>query len=53
MLAAVSLASILLGGALAYAAGRVPARAELLEGSGGAFLVCGLALLGSGLRLFV
>jgi hypothetical protein len=41
--------SVLLGGALACAAERVPARVELLEGSGGALLLAGLALIGSGL----
>ena len=41
--------SLLLGSALAYAAERVPARVELLEGSSGALLLAGLALIGSGL----
>jgi len=53
MLGAVSLISILLGGALAYASARIPSRVELLEGGGGACLVFGAALLGTGLRLFV
>jgi hypothetical protein len=49
MIGAASLASILLGGALSYAADRVPARIEILESGGGALLLAGLALLGSGL----
>jgi hypothetical protein len=49
MIAAASFASILLGAALAYAADRVPSQVELLESSGGALLIAGLALIGSGL----
>jgi hypothetical protein len=49
MIGAASLASILLGGALSYAADQVPSRLELLESGGGVFLLAGLALLGSGL----
>jgi hypothetical protein len=50
MLGAISLISILIGGSLAYAAGRVPGRPEWLEGGGGAFFVFGVALLGTGLN---
>ena len=53
MTAVASLISILVGVTLAWLAGRVPSRVELLEGGGGAFLVLGLALLGTGLRFFV
>jgi len=49
MLGTISLVSILLGGALAYAAPRVPARQAWIEGGGGAFFVFGVALLGAGL----
>jgi hypothetical protein len=49
MIAAASLASVLLGVALAYAADRVPSQVEVLERSGGALLIAGLALIGSGL----
>ena len=51
MICAVSLASLLLGAALAYAADRVPSRLKMLEATGGALLVTGLALIGSGLPL--
>jgi hypothetical protein len=51
MICAVSLASLLLGAALAYAADRFPSRLKLLEATGGALLVTGLALIGSGLPL--
>jgi hypothetical protein len=49
MLGAISLVSIVIGGALAYAGERVPARQAWLESGGGAFFVFGVALLGSGL----
>ena len=49
MIAAVSLMSLLLGTALACAAERVPSRVEAFESSGGALLIAGLALIGSGL----
>ena len=52
MICAVSLIGLLLGATLAYAADRIPTHTALLEGSGGALLVAGLALLGSGLPLF-
>jgi hypothetical protein len=52
MLGAISLVSIVLGGTLAYAAGRVPGRKEWFEGSGGAFFVFGVALLGTGLSQY-
>lgn len=52
MICAFSLIALLLGATLAYAADRVPAHVVLLESSGGALLVAGLALLGSGLPLF-
>jgi hypothetical protein len=52
MLGAISLVSIVVGGALAYAAGRVPGRREWFEGGGGAFFVFGVALLGSGLSSY-
>jgi hypothetical protein len=51
MIGAIGLIGLLAGGALAYAAERVPARAALLEGSGGALLLAGLALIGSGLPI--
>jgi hypothetical protein len=41
--------SLLLGAALACAAERIPARMALLERSGGALLLAGLALIGSSL----
>lgn len=37
----------LLGGALACAAERVPARVEVLESGGGILLLAGLALIGA------
>lgn len=43
---AVSLLSVVLGGALAYMAGRFPAHVEMLETSAGTLLIGGLALLG-------
>jgi len=43
---AVSLLSVILGGALASLAGRFPAHLEILETSAGALLIGGLALLG-------
>jgi len=46
MVGAISLTSLLLGAALAYAASRVPAHVEMLETISGALLVVGLALLG-------
>lgn len=49
MIAAASLASLLLGTALACAAERVPSQVEILESSGGALLLTGLALIGWGL----
>src|SRR4051812_29094697 len=49
MIGMFSLVSVLLGASLAYAADHVPARVELLESSGGALLIAGLALLGSAL----
>jgi hypothetical protein len=49
MIAAVSLLSLFLGTALACAAERVPSRVVVLENSGGALLIAGLALIGSGL----
>ncbi len=49
MIAAVGLMSLLIGTALACAAERVPARVAILENSGGALLIAGLALIGSGL----
>jgi hypothetical protein len=52
MIAVLSLASILAGGALAYVAERHPRHVALLEGGGGALLVAGLMLLGSGLSRF-
>ena len=51
MVGVIGAISLLLGGALAYAAERVPARMELLESSGGAFLLAGLALIGSSLPM--
>ena len=49
MICAVSLLSVVLGASLAYAADRIPARVELMEGSAGVLLIAGLALLGSAL----
>ncbi len=49
MIAAVSVMSLLLGTALACAADRLPSQVEVLESSGGALLLAGLALIGSGL----
>jgi hypothetical protein len=49
MTGAFALISIVLGAGLAYAAVHVPTQVRLLESSGGAFFVAGLALLGSGL----
>jgi hypothetical protein len=49
MAAALSLASIVLGAALAYVAERHPAHVEALETGGGVLLIAGLALLGSAL----
>lgn len=49
MIAAASLVSLLLGTALACAADRIPAWVEVLEGSGGALVLAGLALIGANL----
>ena len=49
MIAAISLVSVVLGAAVAYAAERYPAHIETLETSAGVLLVGGFALLGSGL----
>ena len=49
MLAAISVISVVLGGAVAYASDRFPAHVETLETSAGMLLIGGLALLGSGL----
>ena len=49
MLAAASLLSLLLGTTLACAAERLPSQVKILESSGGAFLIVGLSLIGSGL----
>lgn len=46
MVGAVSLLSVILGGALASAAGRFPAHVEIIETSAGTLLIGGLALLG-------
>ncbi len=46
MVGAVSLLSVILGGALASVAGRFPAHVEMLETSAGTLLIGGLALLG-------
>jgi hypothetical protein len=49
MVGAMSLISVVLGAAVAYAADRFPAHVEALEISAGALLIGGLALLGSAL----
>ena len=49
MIAAVCVMSLLLGTALACAADRMPSQVKVLESSGGALLLAGLALIGSGL----
>jgi hypothetical protein len=49
MIAAASLLSLVLGTALACAAERVPTQLRVLESSGGALLIVGLALIGSAL----
>jgi hypothetical protein len=46
MIGVAGLTSLLLGATLAHAADRMPGRVELLEGSGGALFIAGLALLG-------
>jgi hypothetical protein len=51
MLIAASLMSLLLGTTLACAAERLPAQVSLLENSGGALLIAGLALIGAGLPI--
>ena len=53
MIAAVSVISVVLGGAIAYAADRFPAHVEALETSAGVLLIGGLALLGSGLPVIL
>jgi hypothetical protein len=52
MVAAISLASMLSGAALAYFAPQVQGRTELLERCAGVLLIAGLSLIGSGLRLY-
>ena len=47
MIAAASVVSLLLGTVLACAAERVPSHMALLEGSGGALLLAGFALIGA------
>ncbi len=49
MIAIAALTSLLVGTALACAADRMPAHVEIFERSGGALLLAGLALIGSGL----
>jgi len=51
MIAAISLVSVVLGAAVAYAAERYPAHIEALETGAGVLLVGGFALLGSGLPI--
>ena len=46
MIGLAGLTSVLIGAALAHAAGRMPGSVEIVEGGGGAFLIAGLALLG-------
>lgn len=52
MIGLASLTSLCLGGALAGLAPRAGLRTGAFETGGGLLLVCGLALLGSGLPLF-
>jgi hypothetical protein len=52
MVAAISLASMLSGTALACYAPKAPGRTEQLEWCAGVLLIAGLSLIGSGLRLY-
>ncbi|MGE0753381.1 MAG: hypothetical protein AB7F39_05260 [Variibacter sp.] len=52
MIAAISLASMLSGAALAYFAPQAQARTELLEKCAGGLLIAGLSLIGGGLRFY-
>jgi len=47
MVAAASVISLLLGTALACTAERVPSHIALMEGSGGALLLAGFAMIGA------
>ena len=51
MIAAMSSTCLVLGGSLAYAALRRPSCQAILERCGGALMVTGLALLGTGLGI--
>lgn len=51
MIGALALVSLIAGGALAYAGERLPAQVQLLENTGGALLLAGLALIGSALPI--
>jgi hypothetical protein len=53
MIASFSLICVVTGGVLAVAADRFPEHTKMLQFSGGALLVAGLALLGSKLPCFV
>ncbi len=52
MTGAISLISVLVGTAFAYASDRVPPQREALEYAGGILLVSGLSVLGGALRFF-
>jgi hypothetical protein len=52
VLGAASLITILSGGALAFAATKLPRHAVILERCGGALLIAGFALLGGALPLY-